>query len=488
MRNMCDVLIIGAGVIGMGLARALSRYDIDVCVLEKNSDVCDAVSKANSGIVHAGFDDVPCSVKSQFCVMGNAMFPRLQSELHIGYRAMPTLLLAFNPKDISMLEQLRERGRVNGVKNIAVLSKEAVLEREPNVCESVCAALYCAESGIVSPYEYGIALAENAVYNGVSLFLEHGVQNIEKLNDGFVVFASRDDSHIIEFQSRVVVNAAGLYADTIANMLAIDDYDIHPRKGQYVLYDREDGDSIRHILFQTPTNTGKGVLVTPTYHGNVLLGPDATNHSEKDNVDTDTESLRVIIQKAKRSVKRLPKKIIRSFAGNRPVSSTGDFIIRESRIEGFFELVGITSPGLTASYAIAEHMSQMIVHKYNFGKKNGWHENRKQIIVCNLDKTFLSQKALKPFVDMAIGNPERVVCRCEQVREKVIKDACSRNIPIRTSDAMKRRTRAGMGVCQGAFCESRVKEVIAYYTQKDKHTITTHGNTPCPRKPKNTLL
>ena len=482
--EMCDVLIIGAGVIGMGLARALSRYDVDVKVLEKNSDVSDEVSKANSGIVHAGFDDMPGSVKSNFCVRGNKMFPRLQSELNIGYRAMPTLLLSFNQKEVSALEELVERGKVNGVKNITIISKEEAGEKEPNLHSSVCAALYCGESGIVSPYEYGIALAENAVYNGVSIYLEHRVQGIQKIEDGFVVQASQSNTQCTEFRAKIVVNAAGLYADDIAKFLNINDYAIQPRKGQYVLYDRDTGASIQHILFQMPTKQGKGVLVTPTYHGNLLLGPDATNHNEKDNVDTDLESLRNIVQKAKQSVKTLPERIIRSYAGNRPISSTGDFIIRESKVEGFFELAGISSPGLTASYAIAEYMSKMIVDKYHFGKKRGWHENRKGIIRCNLDRKFLSQNELKPFVDMKIGNVERVVCRCEQVREGIIKDACTRNIPITSSDALKRRTRAGMGACQGAFCESRVSEVLSYYSKLDAQIITKHGNTPCPFKPK----
>lgn len=501
--EICDVLIIGAGVIGMGLARALSKYDIDVKVLEKNSDVSDEVSKANSGIVHAGFDDMPGSVKSNFCVKGNKMFPRLQSDLNIGYRHMPTLVLSFHPKDISTLEQLVERGEKNGVKNIAVISKAEARERESNLHESVCAALYCGESGIVSPYEYGIALAENAVYNGVSIYLEHKVQNIQKIENGFVV----KTSHVVqtnqhdtqnsaqngaqnsvqnrEFRAKIVVNAAGLYADTISKLLGIDDYDIRPRKGQYVLYDRDTGTSIQHILFQMPTKAGKGVLVTPTYHGNLLLGPDATEQNEKDNVHTDLESLRNIVQKAKQSVTTLPKQMIRSYAGNRPISSTGDFIIRESKVDGFFELAGISSPGLTASYAIAEHMSKMIVDKYHFGKKSGWHENRKKIIECNIDRKFLPQNELKQFVDMNIGNIERVVCRCEQVREGIIKDACSRNIPITSSDAIKRRTRAGMGTCQGAFCESRVRAVLSYYSKLDEQKITKHGNTPCPSKPKN---
>lgn len=485
MNASFDIIIIGAGVLGTALARELSKYEISIALLEKNDDVSDEVSKANSGIVHAGFDDKPGSVKSQFCVSGNKLFAQLQSELSFGYRPMPSMVLGFSPSDNTSLEQLVERGRQNGLNDIVILNKHEAMEREPELNEHITSALYCGESGLVSPYEYGIALAENAIQNGVNLYLGQKVIAIEKISEKI---RERTQKFIIrteaneEFETRVLVNAAGLYANAISHMLDICDYTITPRKGQYVLYDRGTGDVLSHILFQCPTEKGKGVLVTPTYHGNLLVGPNSTNHDDKSDVNTDLETLINIINTGLKSVKSLPKRPIRSYAGNRPISSTGDFIVRASEVQNFFELAGMASPGLTASYAIAKFMTQKIVDTYALTRKQGWHANRRAIIVPNFKKNFLSHKEMQPYVELTQGNPERMVCRCEQVREGTIRDACQRGIPLASTDAVKRRTRAGMGACQGTFCQARVRAILSEYNQVPEEEILQHGNTPEPQK------
>lgn len=448
---MYDVCIIGAGVVGTAIARELSQYRLRTILLEKAEDVTQGASKANSGIVHGGYSAKHGTLKGDLSAEGNRRFAALEQELHFGFRRTGSLVLAFDREDELAIEALYENGMENGAEGLEILTGKQVAEREPAVSSAVTAALYCASAGVTSPYELAIALAENAIRNGVDLRLNAEVTSIDR-GDHFLV-----RSRAAEIPASFVINAAGIYADAVAEMAGARDFTISPRKGEYILFERGYGKLVRSVIFQTPSARGKGILVTGTYHGNLLIGPNAEDVESKEAVDTTEGALRQIIATARRSVPLFDlRKVITSFSGLRAASDRKDFIIEESRVPRFINVAGIDSPGLTSSPAIAERVAEILKSAGLPMKRGEFQPDRKAIIVPK----DLPPDEVKRRVELAAGL-ERLVCRCEQVSQGEILDALSRGIPVTTTDAVKRRTRAGMGQCQGNFCRPRVKALLA---------------------------
>ncbi len=450
----CDICIIGAGVIGGAIARELSRYDIQVCLLERNDDVASETTKANSGIVHGGYDAKNGTLKAKFSAAGNALYAALDKELHFGFRQCGSFVIGFNDEDKAHLQALYENGLKNGARGLKLVDGDFVRRKDSYISDEVTCALYCESAGVTSPYSFAIALAENAIDNGVKLFLNTAVTEIKKSGDIFQIATNGTEN----FTARIVINAAGLYVDKIAAMLGLNDFAIEPRKGQYLLFDKAEGERVKHVIFQTPSKVGKGVLISPTYEGNLLIGPNAEVAESKEDRETSVETIEYIIEMARKSVLDFDvRKVITSFSGNRATSSTGDFVIEESNISGFINVAGIESPGLTAAPAIAKYVVELVQKTgLKFEKNPQFNPNRRPYRrISEMDGDELT-KLIKE--EPAYG---RVVCRCEVVSEGEILDALSRSIPINTTDAIKRRTRCGMGRCQAGFCTPKLLEVVA---------------------------
>ena len=465
---MYDVLIIGAGVIGSAVARELARYSLSVAVVEKEQDVAMGTSKANSGIVHAGFDAKTGTNKAIYNVLGARMFPKLAEELDFPYRKNGALVLCFEESEKSTLHELLEQGKRNGVSGLSILTGEQVREMEPNVSEKVVAALYAETSGIVSPYEMTIALAENAANNGVEFLLGQQVKHIQKSKFGFEV--QLGDKSV---WSKVVVNCAGVYADEVYNGL-MNHKHIHivPRKGEYCLLDKKCGALADKTLFQLPSAMGKGVLVAPTTHGNIIIGPSACDIDSKYDVDTTLDVLNKTFDTAMLSVPSLSRRnIITQFAGLRAHADSGDFIIGESEVHNFYNVAGIESPGLTAAPAIAVDVAEEIATRLHADKKADFNPMRKGIpCFAHMSDSERAQ--------LIASNPlyGKIVCRCENVTEGEIVDSIRRPLGARDLDGVKRRTRAGMGRCQMGFCTPRIMEILARELNKDITEITKCGN------------
>lgn len=449
-----DIIIIGAGAVGCAVARRLSRYKLDILLLEAGDDVASGASKANSGIVHGGYTAKAGSLKGELCIRGNRLFQGLEDELQFGYKRTGSLVLAFEEADLLTLEKLVENGGRNGVKGLEILSSKKVLSRYPALNPRIQGALFCPETGIVSPYEYTIALAENAVANGVRLRLDREVLSIEREGSSYVVNTINAD-----YKAPLVINAAGVHSARVARMAGACDFQIRPRKGQYLLLRRGSAESLDTVVFQPPTEKGKGILVTPTVWGNLLVGPDAQEVNDPADLANDAASLAAVFNTARKSLPSLdPSRVIRLFSGVRPAGDRGDFIIEESPVAGFFNLGGIESPGLTSSPAIALKVEDLLQEKgVPLNLKDDYEPCRQAIVRPG---PLGPMKEAAELAKLEYGHPERMVCRCEQVTERAVKEAIGRNIPIRSLDAVKRRTRAGMGICQGSFCGDRVREYL----------------------------
>ena len=455
---MYDILIIGGGVTGAAIARELSRYDLKTALFEKGEDVCSGTSKANSGIAHAGFDAVPGSLKAKMNIRGSQMMEELSRKLDFPYKRNGSLVLCFDEKDRSRLEKLLQQGKENGVEGLEILEKKELLALEPALSEEVVCALHAPTGGIVCPFKLTIALAENAAVNGVEFHLNEGVKRVQPGTvEGYTVETGKGT-----YETRIVVNAAGLYGDEIHNQVSGEKLHITPRKGEYCLMDKKIGQLVSHTIFQMPTAMGKGVLVTPTVHGNLMVGPTATDISDKEGVDTTAEGLDEVLKKAALSVKSLPRGVtITSFAGLRAHEDHDDFILGEVKdAPGFFDAVGIESPGLTSAPAIGEWMAEKIVEKLRktqkVEEKKAFQETRKDIPnIASMDQ---AEAAALIAENPAYGT---IICRCEKVTEGEIIDAIRRPLGARSLDGIKRRTRAGMGRCQAGFCSTKVMDILA---------------------------
>lgn len=462
---MTDIVVIGAGVTGCAIARELARYDRSVIVLERASDVCEGTSKANSGIAHAGFDAVPGTLKAKLNVAGSEMMEALSRELDFPFKRNGSLVLCFDEGDRYKLQKLLEQGHKNGVKELRIIEREELKKLEPNISEDAVAALYAPTGGIVCPFGLTIALAENAAVNGVDFRLNTEVQELQRIPEGYRVIT---DQGILE--SRVVINAAGVYADRFHNMVSGQKIKIIPRKGEYCLMDKKVGSWVTKTVFQLPTKYGKGVLVTPTVHGNLLAGPTAVDIEDYEGVNTTGEGMADLMKRAALSVEGLPAgQVITSFAGLRAhgVTEKEDFIVGPVEdAPGFFDAAGIESPGLTCAPALGAYMAELVLKYLPAEEKKDFIATRKGIPSMALADPDERQRLIRE-------NPlyADVVCRCEMVTEGEIMDAIHRPLGATTLDGVKRRTRAGMGRCQAGFCSPRTVEILARELGKDMAEI-----------------
>ncbi len=464
---MYDVLIIGAGVCGSAAARELSRYQLKIGVLEKGEDVCSGTSKANSGIVHAGFDAKPGSLMAEMNVKGNAMMEELSKELDFSFERIGSLVLCFQEEDLDKLEDLKHQGEKNGVPDIQIIRQEALREMEPNISHEAVASLYAPTGGIVCPFGLNIALAENAAMNGVDFFFDKEVERIEKSEEGYRVITGDQ-----VFETKCIINAAGVYADVFHNMVSEQKIHITARKGEYYLLDRSVGDHVNHTIFQLPGKYGKGVLVTPTVHGNLLVGPTAKDIENKEGTNTTAEGMEEVAKKAVRSVEGLPlRQVITSFTGLRAHEEGHEFIIEEVKdAPGFFDCAGIESPGLTSAPAIGVRLAELVSQKLHPEKKEDFISKRKGI----LNPQKLSREEWRELVkeNPAYGT---IICRCESVTEGEILDAIHRPLGARSLDGVKRRTRAGMGRCQSGFCAPKTMEILSREWKIPMEELTKAG-------------
>lgn len=464
---MYDVIIIGGGVSGAAIARELSCCRVRLCVLEKEADICCGTSKANSAIVHAGYDAPEGSLKARLNVRGNKMMGELAEELDVPFKRNGSLVLCLNREDMPRLRGLFRRGQANGVEGLRILSREETLALEPNVTEQVYASLYAPTAGIVCPFGLTIALAENAYVNGAEFKLNTEVEVIRRIAEGYELQTSQGI-----FRTRCVVNAAGVYADRLHNMVSGRKMHITPRRGEYCLFDKAAGNHVKATIFSLPGRLGKGVLVTPTIHGNLLTGPTAADTEDREGTNTTGEGLMQVMEKAGMNVRDIPaKQVITSFAGLRAHAEGDDFIIGEAEdAEGFFDCAGIESPGLASSPAIGEMVAQMIKEKLGLENRPDFIAKRKGIL--NLQALGREEQAEWIRKNPAYGN---IICRCEMVSEGEILDAINRPLGASTLDGIKRRTRAGMGRCQSGFCSPRVMELLARETGRSMTELTKAG-------------
>ncbi|MCC8060831.1 MAG: NAD(P)/FAD-dependent oxidoreductase [Clostridiales bacterium] len=451
-----DVIVIGGGAIGCGIARELSRYRCNAALLEKEEDVCSGTSKANSAIVHAGYDAMPGTLKAKLNVRGNAMMEQLSKDLDFDFKRNSSLVLCFSEEDRPALHALYERGLANGVPDLKLISGDEVRKREPNITDEVVEALYAPTGGIVCPFGLTIALAENACENGVDFYRSTGVTRIEKTEKGYLLHTNQGD-----FRATYVVNAAGVYADELHNMVSARKLHIVPRRGDYCLLDKEAGNHVSATVFQLPGKYGKGILVSPTVHGNLLVGPTAIDQEDKDLTATTAEGLAEAMEKATKSVKNIPfRQVITSFAGLRAHEDGDDFVLGETEdAEGFFDAAGIESPGLSCTPAIGEYVATMVAQKGGYAKKDDFKATRQGIVRAASLPTEERAELIRK--NPAYGT---IICRCEGVSEAEIVDAVTRTLGARSLDGIKRRVRQGMGRCQAGFCTPRAMEILARET------------------------
>jgi Predicted dehydrogenase len=451
---MYDVIIIGGGITGTCIARELSKYELHILLVEKNPEICAETSRINSGIIHGGYDAKEGTLKARLNVRGNKLVRELAPVLHLHFKQCGSLVTAFSQEEMQMIYTLYERGKTNGAEDLALWDKKTVLKAEPNLSAKAEGALYCGSAGIICPFDMTCAFAENAVKNGAALKKNCEVTGIEKTADGFAV-----QTVCGTFKTAYLVNAAGLYADTVAAMLGETDYTVRPRKGEYRILDKSYAGIVKHIIFQTPTKMGKGILVSPTSHGNIIIGPSAENIKDKEDTAVTAAGLKSIDTLCKKSVPSIDlRKTIRVFAGNRPCPSTGEFMIYPSKKNrGFIHAGGIDSPGLSSAPAVGEYIAEIL-------KEEGCKMKPKADF--NPERKPIPRFAELPYADQAAlikENPlyGHVICRCETVTEAEIIAALKGPAGACTVDGIKRRVRPGSGRCQGGFCAIRVMEIIS---------------------------
>ena len=450
---MRDVVIIGCGIVGAACAYELSKYKLSVLVLEKENDVAAGVTKANSAIIHAGYDPQVGSLMAKLNVRGAELAREWCEALDVVHNPCGALVLAFSDQEITVLEGLMQNGNANGVPGLEILQREQCFEHEPNISQDVVAALHVPTTMIVSPWEYALALTETAIKNGAELKLECKVTAIDKVDGGYKLSTTQG-----EVCARYILNAAGLSADKVHNMAAKKAFEIIPDKGEYYLLDKSEGERVGHVVFQCPNKHGKGVLVAPTVHGNLIVGPSNGQPNDIDDVSTTAQGLAYVMQTARRAVPGIDFKAnIRNFAGNRSKTEHDDFIIGQAEgAPGFVDVAGIKSPGLSAAPAIAELAVGILADDgLELSKKDNFYNERKMV---RFHKRTPSEKAELVKSDSAYG---RIICRCEVISEGEIRDALNSLIPPRSVDAVKRRCGAGMGRCQGGFCSPLVVDMLA---------------------------
>ena len=463
-----DAVVIGGGVIGSAIIRYLSLYNMKTLLVEKEEDISSGTTKANSGIVHAGYDPEPGTLKAKLNVKGAKMIKEESGKLHFDYKVNGAMVVSFSPNDDYKIDELFERGIKNGVEDMEIISGDEARRLEPNLSENITKCLYLKSSAIVCPFSLTQALSENAYENGAEFKFNTKVETIERIEDGYRI---KTDNGLI-ITSNAVINAAGVYGDTINNMVSEKKLHITPRRGSYMLFDNETQGMFNSTIFQLPSSKGKGVLVTPTVHGNLMIGPNSVDIPDKDDTSTTAFDLDYISKEALRTSPSIPfRKVITSFSGLRAHEDSGDFIVGEVEdAPGFFNATGIESPGLSSSLSIGEMVARMVADRLGIEKK---------------ENPVLERKAAPRPKEMSIdernelikSNPSygRIVCRCEEISEGEIIDAITRPLGARSLDGVKRRVRAGMGRCQGGFCSPKVMELIERYASIPFDEITKNS-------------
>ena len=448
---MRDIIVIGAGVVGCSIARELSKYNLDVLVVEKNSDVSEGISKGNSGIVHAGYNEKIGTLKAKLNIEGNKIFDDLSRDLQFPFKRNGAFILAFSDEEMKTLESLKENGEKLGVEGLEILTREEALNIEPNLNKEIVGVLNVKTSGIVSPYEMTIALAENAAENGVEFKLNSKVTSIEKISEGYKVTLNNKEL----VSGKIIINASGLEGAFLNNLVSMSKREINPVKGEYCLFDKVAGAMINKTLFQVPSKLSKGVLVTPTAEGNLLVGPNAV---EGKTLETSREGIDEILDKSKKSLEELPvARILNTFSGIRPKTKGGDFIIEEVEdAKNFINVIGIDSPGLTAAPAIGVYVVNMIKERLDLVEKKNFKKTREKLV--RFAELSLEEKNRLIKEKPAYGH---MVCKCEFVTEGEIVEAIHRPIKALTVDAIKRRTRASMGGCQGIGCTLPISKILS---------------------------
>ena len=448
-----DVVVIGGGIVGTAILRELSKYDLHCLLVEKEPDVSVGTTKANSAVLHAGFDAPTGSWKQKTNVRGNALYHQLQEELDLDIKWTGSMVVATDEEEVRQLHKLLERGKANGVPGLQILTKAEVLEKEPNLTTAV-AALWAPTAGVIWPFGCAVAFARCALQNGAEVIRDCAVTGFVK-EDGAVTVVNTTKGAI---RTKFVINAAGVYAEEIAKLAGDDSFTITPRKGEYILFDKTAASSLVYgVVFPCPNEKSKGILVCTTTHGNTFIGPNANEQTSKEDTSVTPAGMYEIIAGARKLVPDLPMgACITEFAGLRAVSDTGDFILGASRVPGFYNAAGIQSPGIAAAPAIAEVVVESLGKEMLLRKKANWNGRLPKKVAFNRMTAAEKQAAIQK-------NPlyGRVICRCETVTEGEIVDAIREPAGACTVDGVKRRTRAGMGRCQGGFCGPRVVQIIA---------------------------
>lgn len=448
-----DVVVIGGGIVGTAVLRELSKYDLKCILVEKEPDLAMGTTKANSAILHAGFDAPTGSLKAITNVRGNKLYHELEQELDLDIKWTGSLVAATTDEEMATLQELLERGKANGVDGLKILSREEVLQKEKNLT-SVKGALWAPSAGVCWPFGAALAFARCAVQNGAEVMRDCRVLGFIK-EDGRITGVETSQGVI---KTKYVVNAAGVYADEIAKLAGDESFTITPRKGEYILFDKTACSSLVFgVVFPTPTKKSKGILVCTTTHGNTFIGPNAQDMEDKEDHAVTAEGMNEIIASARKLIPNLPMgAAITEFSGLRAVSSTGDFIIGASAVAGLYNAAGMQSPGLTAAPAVAEMLAEAIVKDSGAQAKADFKAELPKKPVFNRLNWDKQAELIKE--NSLYG---RVICRCETITEAEIVEAIHESCGARTVDGVKRRTRAGMGRCQGGFCGPRVTQILA---------------------------
>jgi len=464
-----DVVIIGGGVVGTAIARELTRYKLKISLLEKNSDVGEGTSKANSGVVHTGFDATPHTLEAKLVVQSSYIYPKLCSELNVPYRQVGALLVAFNKGQISSILQLKKNGEINGVRNLSILSRKELLTAEPNLNTKVLKGLSIPRESITCPFNVTIAFAENALQNGAEIFLDTQVKKIEIIKKLFKISTNQ-----YTFYSKFIVNSAGLFSDEISMMVGINNFRVIPRKGEFVIFDENTKHIINRIILPIPTKISKGILITPTIHGNILMGPTAKDVIDKTDLSVTHEGIKEIITKCTKIVPIMSKQtIISQYAGLRASTKKKDYIIEANdKVPRFLNIGSIRSTGLTSSPIIAKYVVEKLANMGLKLIKNKDFNPYREPPYYYYSQDIVKELRRKFFINKKFGH---LVCRCNKVSEQDIIEAIHSPLGARTLDGIKRRTWAGAGRCQGSFCETRILEILARELNIDITKISKKG-------------
>lgn len=454
-KDKYDVIIVGAGISGCSVAWKLARYNLDILLLEKDPDVATGTTKANTAIIHAGYNADPEKQKGRLNNKGNVQIKEIVRDLSVPFEEIGSLVVGMEDDDLSVLDELLEKGKKNGVEGLEIVGKEWLQKEEPHLNDKAVRALWAPTAGIITPWEFALAMAENAVANGVEVMLETEVEDVYT-EAGKVTGVKTNQG---DFAADYVINAAGLYADDVARMVGIEKIDIHPRKGEYYIYDHAKDFEINHVLFPIPTKISKGIVCTKTVEDNLLIGPTSDFVDSKEDLATTREGLDHVYNGATKMFPDLTlKDTIRVFAGLRAADTTEDFVIEAAEdVHGFVNVAGIQSPGLSSAPAVADLVAEILADE------GLTLEEKKDVIETREEPARFYELSNEERAEYAEKDKDygQIICRCETVSLKEIKDAINGPIPARTVNAVKRRTRAGAGRCQGGFCGPRVTQIIA---------------------------